>query len=512
MATGSDRRERSGRSHRRRRGASVDALPLLLGGGAAVRKDPRRLGGGTGLVVAAVGALALWGLARRVGQEGGVGSVVRHRTAGHAGRGGGRGRGNAHTAHKDSAGMRAAALLAAGGGAVKMPATYAEMFGDGSAPRKAVAPPFAAAGAAVAPAAASVPESAAALPPSTIHVLAPVAPGAPADAPPAAPPPPASAEVHPLPRSVPPLGAPLPPPPPPLALVPASVGTPPTAGAARGAAAPGRDQNFWAWFQATKAGDAAAARPTTGGALPCPPPGEPSARLCATFYKAVRKYKVRRVVDISCAANVGWMRAVVARLGGELWGFLYVCMAAEAEETAANEAAFAAAAVADARAAGEGTASGTPAVPSWMTFETRRWWKEGFGGAPPAEAGSAAAAAVAASAAAAADPAGGGGGTGDVGLVFAWDVLAHTPYGRVWGFFVRARVDGVGLVLFDNYPGLVNNPSPRRRYLNVRKHPFRFGQATEVVQNVTEGSGEAVRRQMLLYKVSTLPELLTGKG
>ncbi|KAK1866743.1 hypothetical protein I4F81_009258 [Pyropia yezoensis] len=204
MATGSDRRERSGRSHRRRRGASVDALPLLLGGGAAVRKDPRRLGGGTGLVVAAVGALALWGLARRVGQEGGVGSVVRHRTAGHAGRGGGRGRGNAHTAHKDSA--------------------------------------------------------------------------------------------------------------------------------------------------------------------------------------------------------------------------------------------------------------------------------------------------------------------GDVGLVFAWDVLAHTPYGRVWGFFVRARVDGVGLVLFDNYPGLVNNPSPRRRYLNVRKHPFRFGQATEVVQNVTEGSGEAVRRQMLLYKVSTLPELLTGKG
>ncbi|GAB0489261.1 hypothetical protein MMPV_000478 [Pyropia vietnamensis] len=242
--------------------------------------------------------------------------------------------------------------------------------------------------------------------------------------------------------------------------------------------------------------------------------GQPSARLCATFYKTVRKYKVRRVVDISCAANVGWMRAVVARLGSELWGFSYVCMAAEAAETASNEAAFAAAAAEQGRAeAGSALAGAPPAVPSWVTFETRRWWKEGFGGTPPAEAGStAAASAVAASAAAAADPAGGGGGTGDVGLVFAWDVLAHTPYGRVWGFFVRARVDGVGLVLFDNYPGLVNNPSPRRRYLNVRKHPFRFGQATEVVQNVTEGSGEAVRRQMLLYKVSTLPELLTGKG
>lgn len=340
-----------------------------------------------------------------------------------------------------------------------------------------------------------------------------MAPAAPADAPPAAPSPPAPADVASPPLPVPPADAPLPPPSPPVALVPAAAGTPSSAGAPRGAAVPGRDQNFWAWFQATKAGDAAAARPTTGGTLPCPPPGEPSARLCATFYKAIRKYKVRRVVDISCAANVGWMRAVVARLGGELWGFSYVCMATEAEGTAANEAAFAAAAAAEARAAGGAAASGTPAVPSWMTFETRRWWKEGFGGAPPAEAGSAAAAAAAAaSAAAAADPAGGGGGTGDVGLVFAWDVLAHTPYGRVWGFFVRARVDGVGLVLFDNYPGLVNNPSPRRRYLNVRKHPFRFGQATEVVQNVTEGAGEAVRRQMLLYKVSTLPELLTGKG
>lgn len=493
-----------------------------MSGGAAVRKGPRRLGGGTRLVVAAVGALTLWGLARRVGREGGVGSVFRHPTAVHEGRGSGSawGRVRGPTTYRENAGLRAAALMAAGGGTVKMPATYAEMFGDGSTPRKAAAPPLetpplpvAPAMAPAAPAAAFVPGPDAALSSSATHALAPVAHDASAGAPPTPPAPPALTEVVPPPPPVPPVEAPLPPPPPPVALAPADAGTPPPAGAPHGAAAPGRDQNFWAWFQATKAGDAAAARPTSGGTLPCPPPGQPSARLCATFYKAVRKYKVRRVVDVSCAANVGWMRAVVARLGAELWGFSYVCMAAEAQETAANKAAFAAAAVADARAAGGPAAGVSPAVPSWMAFETRRWWKEGFGGAPPAEAGStAAAAAAAASAAAAADPAGGGGGTGDVGLVFAWDVLAHTPYGRVWGFFVRARVDGVGLVLFDNYPGLVNNPSPRRRYINVRKHPFRFGQATEVVQNVTDGAGEAVRRQMLLYKVSSLPELLTGKG
>ncbi|OSX70010.1 hypothetical protein BU14_0953s0003 [Porphyra umbilicalis] len=170
------------------------------------------------------------------------------------------------------------------------------------------------------------------------------------------------------------------------------------------------------------------------------------------------------------------MGAVVAKLGAELWGFSYTCMAAEADETAANRAAFAV------TAGGGGAAAA--AVPSWMTFATSRWWKEGFGGgAPPAGA-------PPPTAAAATDAGGGGGGTGAVGLVFAWDVLAHTPYGRVWGFFVRARQEGVGLVLFDNYPGLVNNPSPKRRYLNVRKHPFKFGPAAEVVQNVTEGGGK----------------------
>lgn len=49
--------------------------------------------------------------------------------------------------------------------------------------------------------------------------------------------------------------------------------------------------------------------------------------------------------------------------------------------------------------------------------------------------------------------------------------------------------------------------SPKRNYLNLRKHPFRFPSAKEVAQNVTE-PGETSKRQLLFYETAMLPENL----
>lgn len=49
--------------------------------------------------------------------------------------------------------------------------------------------------------------------------------------------------------------------------------------------------------------------------------------------------------------------------------------------------------------------------------------------------------------------------------------------------------------------------SPKRMFINLRKHPFRFPAAKEVVQNVTE-PGETEKRQLLFYESSMLPENL----
>jgi len=84
---------------------------------------------------------------------------------------------------------------------------------------------------------------------------------------------------------------------------------------------------------------------------------------------------------------------------------------------------------------------------------------------------------------------------------------------RVWSFFVNVKRANVKYVLVDNYPGILKTPfircaqSPERFYLNLRKHPFRFPAAKEVVQNVTE-PGETANRQLLFYDASTLPDNL----
>ncbi|GAB0490056.1 hypothetical protein MMPV_001286 [Pyropia vietnamensis] len=215
---------------------------------------------------------------------------------------------------------------------------------------------------------------------------------------------------------------------------------------------PGQDENFWKWFQQTKGAE----HKDASKAVECP---EDNHRLCETLYKYLRKYKIRTVLDASCGANTDWMPTVLKQVGSELWGFRYYCMntGPEAEE-------------------GTERAKGALSAFPFVEFVPSEWWVGGF-------------------------PDG-------LDLVFAWDVLPHTAYGRVWSFFMLARKHAVRYLLFDNYPGLLNNPSPKRKFINVRKHPFKFPAAKEVVQNVTE-PGEHIKRQLLFYETESLPEHLT---
>lgn len=215
---------------------------------------------------------------------------------------------------------------------------------------------------------------------------------------------------------------------------------------------PGHDENFWKWFQQTKGAE----HKDASKAVECP---EDNHRLCETFYKYLRKYKIRTVLDANCGTNSDWMPTVLKQVGSELWGFRYYCMNTGPE-------------------ADEGTERAKAALSEFpfVEFVPTEWWVGGF-------------------------PDG-------LDLVFGWDVLPHTAYGRVWSFFMLARKHAVRYLLFDNYPGLLNNPSPKRKFINVRKHPFKFPAAKEVVQNMTE-PGEHIKRQLLFYETESLPEHLT---
>jgi hypothetical protein len=151
--------------------------------------------------------------------------------------------------------------------------------------------------------------------------------------------------------------------------------------------------------------------------------------------------------------NIGWMPIILNKIGNELWGFKYHC-----SEHVIAELAEAKSALKEFK---------------FVEFDDRMWWKDGF--------------------------------PSDVELVFAWDVLPHIAYGRVWSFFVHARKQEVTYILVDNYPGMTNDPSPHRMHLNLRKHPFRFPAAKEVVQNITE-PGETEKRQLLFYETVALPD------
>jgi hypothetical protein len=221
------------------------------------------------------------------------------------------------------------------------------------------------------------------------------------------------------------------------------------AGTREGGAEPGANENFWKWFQESKGTEG-----TGASSIACP---EENQKLCQMFYKYVRKYKIRSIFDASCSKNLGWMPVPLRKVSNELWGFKYHCGEPDAEKLEAAKVAL--------------------KEFSFVEYDGRQWWKAGF----PEE----------------------------VELLFAWDTLAHIAFGRVWSFFVNVRKQDINWVLVDNYPNILNDPSPKRQYINLRKHPFRFPAASAVVQDVREvGEADTVKRQLLLYEGAQLPDNL----
>eukprot|EP00173_Palmaria_palmata_P003832 Plantae.Rhodophyta-Palmaria_palmata.ctg4213.p1 GENE.Plantae.Rhodophyta-Palmaria_palmata.ctg4213~~Plantae.Rhodophyta-Palmaria_palmata.ctg4213.p1 ORF type:complete len:245 (-),score=11.02 Plantae.Rhodophyta-Palmaria_palmata.ctg4213:633-1367(-) len=211
----------------------------------------------------------------------------------------------------------------------------------------------------------------------------------------------------------------------------------------------GAKENFWQWFQ-----DSKGAETSGSGSIECPKDHE---RLCQMFYKYLRKHKIRAIFDASCGNNLDWIKVPLSKVGKELWGFKYYCGEPNEKKMIAAKAAL--------------------KEFSFVEFDDRQWWRAGF-------------------------PEG-------IEMLFAWDVLAHTAFGRVWSFFVNVRKQDIRWILVDNYPALANDPSPKREFINLRKHPFRFPAPSAVVQDVREpGETKDVKRQLLLYEGSQLPENL----
>lgn len=162
---------------------------------------------------------------------------------------------------------------------------------------------------------------------------------------------------------------------------------------------PGAGENFWRWFQETKDDG----KGTVSDTVNCP---EENKRLCTMFYKYIRKYKIRSVYDVSCVKNLDWMPEILQKAGSELWGFKYYCSATDEE--------------------GMTKAKEKLSSVKFVDFVSELWWRQGFGQKPE--------------------------------LLFAWDTLAHTAYGRVWHFFVKAKSQNIKYILVDNYPGILNDP------------------------------------------------------
>lgn len=166
-----------------------------------------------------------------------------------------------------------------------------------------------------------------------------------------------------------------------------------------GGSEPGEGENFWQWFQETKGKEGRA----VGTNLNCP---KDSKRLCQMFYKYLRKYKIRTVFDASCGTNLDWLPKVLEKAGNELWGFKFYCSISEDGKLA--------------------TAKGKLSKLTFVEFITDQWWRDGY--------------------------------PEDTELLFAWDVLPHIAYGRVWNFFVKAKKQDIRYILIDNYPGILNDP------------------------------------------------------
>lgn len=174
---------------------------------------------------------------------------------------------------------------------------------------------------------------------------------------------------------------------------------------------PGAGENFWKWFQETKGSD----NEKVATALNCP---EDYQRLCSMFYKYLRKYKIRSVFDVSCTKNLDWMPDILRKAGGELWGFKYYCSAVDDQ--------------------GMTDAKTKLASIPFVEFSSDQWWRSGF--------------------------------PNKAELLFGWDTLPHIAFGRIWNFFVKARMSDIKYILVDNYPSIQNDPVSLKARVHLPLH------------------------------------------
>lgn len=217
--------------------------------------------------------------------------------------------------------------------------------------------------------------------------------------------------------------------------------------------------NFIDWFRKSKEDD------ESGKLRQIECPGGPHERLCEHVFRFLRKAKARVFVDVSCVKNTKWTPTVVNKISNEFFPFKYVCIDADEEKLRVAEAELA------------------TIESKLITFQHAKWYsRDGLSKPDPAL----------------------------NTLVLAFDVFSQLTYGRVHQFFIACKKAKFEAVVFDNFPKVSNDPSDRR-YLNVKKHPFKFGQG-DVVQNITDALPNEPERQLLMYNQTTLPITLSDNA
>jgi len=185
--------------------------------------------------------------------------------------------------------------------------------------------------------------------------------------------------------------------------------------------------------------------------------------LCKSMSKFMRKYKIRRIIDGNCEFTHNFVPVMIANFARDYWGFKYICISQ------------------DKSVFDKIRAAGLLKESESVLFLEGMWWK-------PVDLK---------------DNVG-------IDMYFMYDVLAHASYGRVWSFFSAGKQSGIKYFVFDNYPAISNDPSPDRKFINVRRYPFKFDRAKDTVNNVTEAgeNPEQIVRQLVLYTVDQLPDRL----
>ncbi|KAA8498536.1 hypothetical protein FVE85_6121 [Porphyridium purpureum] len=187
-------------------------------------------------------------------------------------------------------------------------------------------------------------------------------------------------------------------------------------------------------------------------------------KLCRKFYRVMRKYKVARVLDVSCIKTAMYMAPVLRLAAKHTYRLEYICASSHDSE------------LEKVRDDADLLADVGQAEVKYMNLQ---WWKEPF---PP-----------------------------QVDLLIAWDVLAHAAYGRVWRFFENALECEVKMVLFDNYVQESNSWSPSRKTINVRRAPFKFEKPTLIFNEMTSEVIESTR-QLTVYSLDALRDSLKDKA